>query len=187
MTDETTTTIPSLEDWQHWALVMARANQMIMEAWADNLAKGKSMPGFGLPVPHATNDPMAWMTAGRRGLVEGARGVEPDARPVFRGRRDEGPPLRLARMARESDLRHGPAKLSGDQRQAARHGRGDRGARRGRAQPPALRHQGLRRRDEPGQFHGHQPGGDEADDRDQGREFARRASRTCSPTSRAGR
>ena len=64
MTDDTTTTIPSLEDWQHWALVMARANQMIMEAWADNLAKGKSMPGFGLPVPHATNDPMAWMTAG---------------------------------------------------------------------------------------------------------------------------
>jgi len=64
MTDDTTTTIPSLEDWQHWALVMARANQMIMEAWADNLAQGKSMPGFGLPVPHATNDPMAWMTAG---------------------------------------------------------------------------------------------------------------------------
>ena len=64
MTDDTTTTIPGLEDWQHWALVMARANQMIMEAWADNLAQGKSMPGFGLPVPHASNDPMAWMTAG---------------------------------------------------------------------------------------------------------------------------
>ncbi|MCL6741142.1 class I poly(R)-hydroxyalkanoic acid synthase [Sphingomonas sp. RB56-2] len=64
MSEETTTTIPSLEDWQHWALVMARANQMIMEAWADNLAQGKSMPGFGLPVAHATNDPMAWMTAG---------------------------------------------------------------------------------------------------------------------------
>ena len=39
MTDDTTTTIPSLEDWQHWALVMARANQMLMEAWADNLGK----------------------------------------------------------------------------------------------------------------------------------------------------
>ena len=50
MTDETTTTVPSLEDWQHWALVMARANQMIMEAWADNLSKGKDMPGFGLVV-----------------------------------------------------------------------------------------------------------------------------------------
>ena len=71
MTDDTTTTIPSLEDWQHWALVMARANQMIMEAWADNLAKGKSMPGFGLPVPHATNDPMAWMTAGAEAWSKG--------------------------------------------------------------------------------------------------------------------
>jgi polyhydroxyalkanoate synthase subunit PhaC len=70
MTDDTTT-IPSIEDWQHWALVMARANQMIMEAWADNLAQGKSMPGFGLPVPHATNDPMAWMTAGAEAWSKG--------------------------------------------------------------------------------------------------------------------
>ena len=86
MTDDTTTTIPSLEDWQHWALVMARANQMIMEAWADNLAKGKSMPGFGLPVPHATNDPDGVDDRGRGGLVEGARGMEPDARPIYRRR-----------------------------------------------------------------------------------------------------
>jgi polyhydroxyalkanoate synthase len=71
MTDDTTTTIPSLEDWQHWALVMARANQMIMEAWTDNLTKGKSMPGFGLPVSHATNDPMAWMTAGAEAWSKG--------------------------------------------------------------------------------------------------------------------
>jgi polyhydroxyalkanoate synthase len=71
MTDDTTTTIPSLEDWQHWALVMARANQMVMEAWAENLAQGKSMPGFGLPVPHATNDPMAWMTAGAEAWSKG--------------------------------------------------------------------------------------------------------------------
>ncbi len=70
MTDDTTT-IPSVEDWQHWALVMARANQMIMEAWADNLAKGKSMPGFGLPVPHKNNDPMAWMTAGAEAWSKG--------------------------------------------------------------------------------------------------------------------
>jgi len=70
MTDETTT-IPSIDDWQHWALVMARANQMIMEAWADNLSQAKSMPGFGLPVPHATNDPMAWMTAGAEAWSKG--------------------------------------------------------------------------------------------------------------------
>jgi polyhydroxyalkanoate synthase len=71
MTDDTTTTVPGLDDWQHWALVMARANQMIMEAWADNLAQGKSMPGFGLPVPHANNDPMAWMTAGAEAWSKG--------------------------------------------------------------------------------------------------------------------
>jgi polyhydroxyalkanoate synthase len=71
MTDDTTPTIPGVEDWQHWTLVMARANQMIMEAWADNLSQGKSMPGFGLPVPHATNDPMAWMTAGAEAWSKG--------------------------------------------------------------------------------------------------------------------
>jgi len=70
MTDDTTT-IPTLEDWQHWALVMARANQMIMEAWADNLAKGKSMPGFGLPVTEKAADPMAWMSAGAEAWSKG--------------------------------------------------------------------------------------------------------------------
>jgi polyhydroxyalkanoate synthase len=70
MTDDTTT-IPSVEDWQHWALVMARANQMIMEAWADNLAKGKSMPGLGLPVAGASADPMAWMSAGAEAWSKG--------------------------------------------------------------------------------------------------------------------
>jgi polyhydroxyalkanoate synthase len=50
---------------------MARANQMIMEAWADNLAQAKGMPGFGLPVPHATNDPMAWMAAGAEAWSKG--------------------------------------------------------------------------------------------------------------------
>jgi polyhydroxyalkanoate synthase len=70
MTDETTT-VPGLEDWQHWALVMGRANQMIMEAWADNLAKGKTMPGFGLPVSGAGADPMAWMSAGAEAWSKG--------------------------------------------------------------------------------------------------------------------
>src|SRR4051812_28132408 len=70
MTDETTT-IPSLEDWQHWALVTAQANQLIMEAWAENLTKAKSMPAFGLQLPQATNDPMAWMTAGAEAWSKG--------------------------------------------------------------------------------------------------------------------
>ncbi|QIK95250.1 class I poly(R)-hydroxyalkanoic acid synthase [Sphingomonas sp. HDW15A] len=67
MTDDSTTANPpGFEDWQHWALVMAKANQMILEAWADSLAKGSAMPGFGFgpaAAPQAT-DPMQWMSAG---------------------------------------------------------------------------------------------------------------------------
>src|SRR5688572_3195325 len=70
MTDETKS-MPGLEDWQHWAQVMARANQMIMEAWADNLAKSKAMPGFGMPLTPATTDPMAWMSAGAEAWSKG--------------------------------------------------------------------------------------------------------------------
>lgn len=72
MTDDTTTTIPGIEDWQHWALVMARANQMIMEAWADNLDKAGHMPGFGLAQPPANvADPMQWMSAGAEAWSKG--------------------------------------------------------------------------------------------------------------------
>ncbi|HET9356258.1 MAG TPA: class I poly(R)-hydroxyalkanoic acid synthase [Sphingomicrobium sp.] len=62
----TTTSAPGIEDWQHWAMVMARANQMILEAWADNIAKGSALPGFGFgpaAAPQAA-DPMQWMSAG---------------------------------------------------------------------------------------------------------------------------
>ena len=72
MTDTPDTTLPTLEDWQHWALVMARANQMIMEAWADNLGKASHMPGLGLAQPPANAaDPMAWMTAGAEAWSKG--------------------------------------------------------------------------------------------------------------------
>ena len=27
--------IPTLEDWQHWTLVMGRAQQMLMEFWTE--------------------------------------------------------------------------------------------------------------------------------------------------------
>ena len=27
--------VPGLEDWQHWTLVMGRAQQMMMDAWAE--------------------------------------------------------------------------------------------------------------------------------------------------------
>ena len=36
---------PSLEDWQHWTWVMGRAQQMLMEAWADSLKKDEPLPG----------------------------------------------------------------------------------------------------------------------------------------------
>ena len=175
MTDDTTT-IPSVEDWQHWALVMARAQPDDHGGLGrQSVARASRCRASACRSPRKTNDPMAWMSAGAEAWSKGLEAWSQMLGQYGAGGRAEGPPLRLARMAREPDLRHGPAKLSGDQRQAARHGRGDRGARRGGAQPPALRHQGLRRRDEPGQFHGHQPRSDEADDRDQGREFARRA------------
>ena len=35
--EKPTAAIPSLEDWQHWTLVMGRAQQMLMEAWAKGL------------------------------------------------------------------------------------------------------------------------------------------------------
>ena len=76
----------------------------------------------------------------RRGVVEGPRVVEPDDRPGDQGERGEGPPLRQPRVEREPDLRHDAAKLPCDQRQIARHGRGNRRHRRRGAEPPALRH-----------------------------------------------
>jgi polyhydroxyalkanoate synthase len=71
--DSTTAAPPGIEDWQHWALVMARANQMILEAWADSIAKGSAMPGFGFgpaAAPQAS-DPMQWMSAGAEMWAKG--------------------------------------------------------------------------------------------------------------------
>ena len=77
-TDDTTTAnpadLPGMEDWQQWTLVMARANQMVMEAWAANLGKASSLPGLGLapPTPTAANaDPMQWMSAGAEAWSKG--------------------------------------------------------------------------------------------------------------------
>ena len=69
MTTETTTPpFPSLEDWQHWTWVMGRAQQMLMEAWADRLKKDEPFPGM---PPAAAADPMAWMTAGAEAWSKG--------------------------------------------------------------------------------------------------------------------
>ena len=50
MTDETKTgsAMPTLEDWQHWTWVMGRAQQMLMESWAEGLKKsGDGFKGWG--------------------------------------------------------------------------------------------------------------------------------------------
>lgn len=78
MADEPNTTgaIPTLEDWQHWTLVMGRAQQMVMEFWAEQMKKGQPMPawsppafGFGEPAP--VSDPMAMMSAGAQAWAKG--------------------------------------------------------------------------------------------------------------------
>src|SRR3954464_13633612 len=78
MTDETSSAsaIPTLEDWQHWTLVMGRAQQMLMEFWSDSLKKDQPFPAwsasaFGLDQPQGTTDPMALMTAGAQAWAKG--------------------------------------------------------------------------------------------------------------------
>ena len=88
--------MPSLEDWQHWTLVMGRAQQMLMQAWADGFdssqgssaSKGQPFAGFGampgMASPSAFGftpsgpagagpaaDPMALMTAGAQAWAQG--------------------------------------------------------------------------------------------------------------------
>ncbi|MEO6198496.1 MAG: class I poly(R)-hydroxyalkanoic acid synthase [Sphingomicrobium sp.] len=78
MTDKTKTEaatetppIPTLEDWQHWTYVMGRAQQMMMEYWAEQGAKDS--PAFEWPSAPggATGDPMALMTAGAQAWAKG--------------------------------------------------------------------------------------------------------------------
>ena len=80
MTDDTKPgAIPTLEDWQHWTWVMGRAQQMLMEAWADGLKSGDGFKGWGsLPglgsggaFDFAAADPTAMMTAGAEAWAKG--------------------------------------------------------------------------------------------------------------------
>src|SRR5204863_387087 len=78
MVDETkaASAMPTLEDWQHWTLVMGRAQQMLMEFWADSLKKDQpfptwSPPAFGFGAEGAANDPMALMSAGAQAWAKG--------------------------------------------------------------------------------------------------------------------
>src|SRR3954453_11268543 len=78
MAGETSTTsgIPTLEDWQHWTLVMGRAQQMLMEFWAKSLKKDQPFPAwdpsaFGFGDAKAQTDPMALMSAGAQAWAKG--------------------------------------------------------------------------------------------------------------------
>src|SRR3954468_23046834 len=78
MTDEakTASAIPTLEDWQHWTLVMGRAQQMLMEFWAESLKKDQPFPAwdpsaFGFGDAKTQADPMALMNAGAQAWAKG--------------------------------------------------------------------------------------------------------------------
>jgi polyhydroxyalkanoate synthase len=68
--------IPTLEDWQHWTLVMGRAQQMMMEFWADSMKRDQPFPGwspaFGFDQSAGTTaDPTALMAAGAQAWAKG--------------------------------------------------------------------------------------------------------------------
>ncbi|WP_265530588.1 PHA/PHB synthase family protein [Sphingomicrobium marinum] len=62
-------------DWQDWAAVMGKTQQMWMKAWAEGLEKGTKTPGFGMAPPDAQNpmgpDAMQWMEAGAEAWSKG--------------------------------------------------------------------------------------------------------------------
>ena len=58
--------IPTLEDWQHWTSVMGRAQQMLLERWAEGLnAAEPARSATALP------DPMALLSAGAEAWSKG--------------------------------------------------------------------------------------------------------------------
>ena len=107
MTNDTDTTspIPTLEDWQHWTYVMGRAQQMLMEAWADGLKEGESWPAAPPPwgaFPPAFGwtpaaDPAALMTAGAEAWAKGLEtwgkmiGLDTEAKESAKDRRFAAP------------------------------------------------------------------------------------------------
>ena len=73
---KSTSAIPTLEDWQHWTLVMGRAQQMLMEYWAEQMKAGQKIPdwpapAFGFGEQAGAADPMALMTAGAQAWTKG--------------------------------------------------------------------------------------------------------------------
>ena len=84
MDDEakTRSAIPTLEDWQHWTWVMGRAQQMLMEAWAESLKTsqpwpattpkwGAFPPAFFGSAPDSAADAASMMSAGAEAWAKG--------------------------------------------------------------------------------------------------------------------
>jgi polyhydroxyalkanoate synthase len=67
-TETTLPPVPTLEDWQHWTSVMGRAQQMLMEAWAESLKAGEPLPGV---KPASPADAMTLLTAGAAAWSKG--------------------------------------------------------------------------------------------------------------------
>ena len=102
---DTANPIPTLEDWQHWTYVMGRAQQMLMEAWADGLKEGESWPATPPPwgaFPPAFGwtpaaDPSAMMTAGAEAWAKGLEtwgkmvGLDTEAKEGAKDRRFAAP------------------------------------------------------------------------------------------------
>jgi polyhydroxyalkanoate synthase len=109
MAEETDTAgaIPSLEDWQHWTWVMGRAQQMLMETWADGIKQGQPWPSsappwgafppaFGAASP-MTADPAALFSAGAEAWAKGLEtwgkmmGLDTEAKEGAKDRRFAAP------------------------------------------------------------------------------------------------
>ncbi len=104
--------MPTLEDWQHWTWVMGRAQQMLMEAWAEGLkssqptaaaappAWGAFPPAFGFGGASVPTDPMAMMSAGAEAWAKGLEawgqmvGLDPASKAEARDRRFSAPEWR---------------------------------------------------------------------------------------------
>lgn len=78
MADEikATSALPTLEDWQHWTLVMGRAQQMLMEYWATSMNSEQPFPAWSTPAfdfgdLQSASDPMALMSAGAQAWAKG--------------------------------------------------------------------------------------------------------------------
>jgi polyhydroxyalkanoate synthase len=97
--------MPTLEDWQHWTLVMGRAQQMLMEFWAENLKTDEPFPAwspsaFGFAGSDGAGaDPMALMSAGAEAWTKGLEAwtkVMAGAVPVAGGNAKETKDRRFA-------------------------------------------------------------------------------------------